>query len=386
MTAPSADPTSLSFKIELDEGSNELDFSRVFELFTNGSFAFKENELEYFLAVFLKLGNMAVIDQILANIANEEEWGRSLGKFVDILLILANVGIYSSKYIEYAASHFYDIIDRIDDKFPDDFIEHIISSNSLKIKNESSLFNLIKRRISTKPKSKSLLGFLELEYLSFEDIEEFVKIIDVSDIDANIWNNVTRWLCSRFQVMQNESNLKRYMINFKPNGKSNFDGIFNFFNKKSGGNCIENGTIGIKSTKMFSPRYKKQNIVDYSNFTIENSISFLDEPNGFITFDFVQHKVIPSFYSIHTSGCAKFFPKSWKLEGSEDENVWNQLDLKKNSESLREMNKSVLFEIDVQKPRPYRFIRFQTIGECYAEEERRYDCIISGLELYGTLL
>jgi hypothetical protein len=61
-----------------------------------------------------------------------------------------------------------------------------------------------------------------------------------------------------------------------------------------------------------------------------------DKVNQWVQWDFHDHRVNPTHYSIHThnSPCTGPFLKSWVIEGSTDGSDWRELDRQTNNNDL----------------------------------------------------
>ena len=104
--------------------------------------------------------------------------------------------------------------------------------------------------------------------------------------------------------------------------------------------------------------------------------------NAYIGYDFRVASVMPTSYSIKSSGFDQGgpHPRSWVIEVSNDESRWHVIDRQDNNNSLN--NKWVVgnFQIKTLSSDKYRYIRLRQTGKNHAGD---YDFTISSLEVFG---
>lgn len=113
-----------------------------------------------------------------------------------------------------------------------------------------------------------------------------------------------------------------------------------------------------------------------------------------ILFDFKSMKVIIDSYYIR-SNCSepnKFHhPKTWALQGSDDNNNWEIIDERKNDESLNGEHKEKLFICNKNNNKAYRYIRYLQ-DECWSDKKvagdyyNLYNIYITYFQLYGDVV
>lgn len=107
-----------------------------------------------------------------------------------------------------------------------------------------------------------------------------------------------------------------------------------------------------------------------------------DKENSWICFDFKNRKVILESYTIKSANNDSYTtqPRNWIIEGSNDNNLWFTIDLKRNCSTLNEPFYDV-FKVTPQK-QLYRFLRIrQTDANWGSTHYLQLSCI----EFFGKL-
>ena len=96
----------------------------------------------------------------------------------------------------------------------------------------------------------------------------------------------------------------------------------------------------------------------------------------------------PSHYSIRSNnwsgGQGYCHPKSWKIEGSNDNNNWTLLDKRTNDRSLDGSGFSNTFEIEESKT-TNEYFQYLRITQTDVNTGSNYFFILSALEYFGTI-
>lgn len=142
-------------------------------------------------------------------------------------------------------------------------------------------------------------------------------------------------------LIMNEEQNERYEESngriFYPQYDDNFTGIINYFRLKSNGNI---GNVISISLSPCNSNFPPSSVVKY-----ENKYDYFYSQNqqySWICFDFLESKIIPSHYQImsYNGGINSYNPKSWVIQGSNDQNVWVNLDEQHDCPFINDANKS----------------------------------------------
>lgn len=176
-----------------------------------------------------------------------------------------------------------------------------------------------------------------------------------------------------------ENQKKNSSKSFKKSGNgSQFDGIINFLKTKSNGNIENEIAITASSTRndsflpIFSISYDDPN----KRFISET------QSNSWLCFDFKQHRVTVTDYTIRTDNIVGCKPKSWVIEGSENYRSWDTIDTQNNCPILNEVSKTHTFTVSNQNNKKYRYIRMRLTSRNWGD----CDCLrLNSFEIYGDL-
>ena len=143
------------------------------------------------------------------------------------------------------------------------------------------------------------------------------------------------------------------MIIFLPCQRGSYKGIINYF-------------FSINREKLlkveFSSNYSKQINPYYiiSQHEDENHWSSENKENQWFEITFIKNKITLTDYTIKSHWDAKFYLKSWKLEGSIDPINWQELHRIENSNDLTQLSNKTYSITSI--PKPYNHFRFTLIG------------------------
>ena len=166
------------------------------------------------------------------------------------------------------------------------------------------------------------------------------------------------------------------LVFFHHKSHSSWDGIFFYFMQQN--DPIPESLVRAHSSSVYQGE-KSQNLLYPSE-----SISTTDDvPNSSFSFEFVDHKVFVTEYSLRSLAVLsetkrEDFPRCWVLEGSNNNDTWKIIDRQKNT-LFQERNQTCTFR--VKYPGVYKFIKImQTSKNSNQSDHFR----LSQFELYGA--
>lgn len=183
-----------------------------------------------------------------------------------------------------------------------------------------------------------------------------------------------------------DTNPDRY-AEFTKDENQEFSGIIKYLRNKSPNNIED--LLKITSSSTQSSSFVPQNAIlfeDQSKFFWSNN-----ETNSWVCFDFCEHRVSPTKYTIRTAtnwSNPNPNPKSWVIEGSDD----NSKDDKSWTNLTEESNVSCLdgqggiihtFDIKNKTPKKFRYIRFRQTGK---NGQNGDNLIFDSFEIYGRYI
>lgn len=109
------------------------------------------------------------------------------------------------------------------------------------------------------------------------------------------------------------------------------------------------------------------------------------QENSWICFDFIDHQISPSYYAIRSCNYKKNsnHPKSWIIEGSNDNINWDILDKHNNNAKLNGANLVASFSIQNTDSKKYRFLRMRQLKSWNPDADFFN---IKNIEFFGTLI
>ena len=393
------DPTILTYSINTKQKG---DFSRILELAKFTSQMIPDDELPFVSEVFNQLQNPS-IKISSSNFQHEitvENAIELIKKHEKCQLLFSEL---FELEIEFISKHFNEIIQKHKEGLKQldiDTLQRIIQSPHLQLKDENQLISMINDFYIENSDYSILYEEVLFSYVDQSQIEYFISIFDINDINMTIWKMISSRLKRKIEPNKEELSKiakTRYseesqLIITKSikQGKSfpylnddKFNGILNYLSKESNGK-IQN-LVNITSSQLHSPAYSPYNVCLYEN---ESNKYFYtsSQLNSWICFDFKDHKIIPSSYIIKSGWHYQngHHPKKWIVEGFSDFNSqWVKIDERLDCAFLNDLNVIHSFKIDNKTNAQFRYIRIRQTGRNWANS----NCLVLGsVEFYGTLI
>ena len=342
--------------------------------------------------------NFVALIRLSQELENDELLSSLLGmiqteslKLEEVILLL-RAGIefgttFSSRFgnlRDFVASHFYEIEKDILDNLDLETIQILLSSHSLKIEDEDSLYDFVKSRSENDIRFASLFEFIYFEYLSVNRIEDFASFARenlLENINTGIWTRICCRLIIDTHLKKNPREIAPPGMKFVYDESKPLEGIIAHLTRKFGGNVHDKGIVNVTSSGFDSSSRLPKNAVDFgtdSRFDQSGS-----EPQSkWLCYDFKKRRVIPTSYSVRTYD-GKYNPKSWLMEVSNDgtENSWTEIDRQDNNDlNARLVTRN--FKISKVPSEGFQFIRFRQTGK---NHYGNYDIRVNSLEIFGTL-
>lgn len=380
------DPTFNVFTINIKEQGN---FSDVLNLIN-----FSEIEIPKSDSLFIyKILQILETKSINVSLLDENE-EITINNVFDLILKHEQLDSYYSKSLEkeidFISEYFFEIeenqIDMLE-KFSLTTLSRIFENVKLHLRNENQLLNIVNHLYKKNPKYSILYGYVLFSNVDLNEIENFLDIFDVNDITTETWNSITTLLKQKVNKSRKifSKNKNRYSsmgqekipILFEENKE--FKGIINFLRNKYNNNITNK--INITSSSSLNEIFGPTNVILHD----DKSRYFLSEnkPDTFICFDFKKKKVIPKNYTIRSApydGGAH--PKSWVIEGSNDNENWSVIDIQNNCTELNGLSYVHTFDIKNDEDNEYRYIRMRQTDKSFAiNDYLRFE----SFELYGFL-
>ena len=389
------DPTIELFTIKT---TNHGDFSHILNLINFEQNDIPENELPFVAEVIEILesdsfeftpkikARKITIDNVFNEIQNHEK----------------NSKFFSQNFeeeIDFISSNFYILCEEHEEEFANlriNTIYKILSNDQLRLENEDQLLNFINKLYSKNSMYSILYEKVMFTNVSSKYMNEFVELFDFNDISSQTWINLCMRLANSLEIKKIESCNKRYntihtneiyqiqKTLFKYDKNNDFSGIFNFLRKKSNENIEKEINVTSSSIHGNFEENLPKNVVLFEN----QSKRFIsaNEPNSWLCFDFKDHQVILTEYTIKTSCLFEKnmrHPRSWVIEGSNDNNSWEILDEQKDCSEINGKSITHTFSVNNQELKKFKMIRLRATGPNW--DGSNY-LLIESFEIYGRYI
>lgn len=183
------------------------------------------------------------------------------------------------------------------------------------------------------------------------------------------------------KIEQNQENSGGKQIQFS--GNNEFKGIIYYL--KSLSSNIDD-LLNITSSSVYLSHYLKY-VIQYENSKVYFASDNIE--NSWICFEFKSFYIIPKNYTLRSYYCEQnnCHPKSWVIEGSNDNGDWEQLDQQQNTDVLNGPNIIHTFPIQNSKNTKFKFIRMrQTDINWNPSDCAKNHFVLNNIEFYGNLI
>lgn len=225
------DPSFDYFILDIDDSYYE--FNIIMRLMVGQPIKITPIVIKYLLKVFQKLKNSEIINHF-NNIKNEKLTKENV---LESFATRIHYNQYVSNEIDFIASHFSSFVNDLKDDFYSDYIEAIISSPSLILENEDSLFNFL---ISLGQNFYYLIGYVNFQFLSESCLDYFFNNFPYENMTSKIWESLYRYF--KYSNSEDIDDFSQRQIQrftseeFKFEEENPWNGVFAYFWEKCQGN------------------------------------------------------------------------------------------------------------------------------------------------------
>ncbi|KAK8842111.1 hypothetical protein M9Y10_026338 [Tritrichomonas musculus] len=303
--------------------------------------------------------------------------------------------------IDFISAHFHEFKkSRYESLFSlsEETIERVIQNDKLQLDSEDELLTFINDLCSQNSEYSKLYEYVYFSNVEEKTMKEFLSRFNPEYMTGGVWQALSSRLIESVTT-KNRQNSKRYSkLNENKVKKINKDipytmnkleGIFNYFRKHS--------DIDEEVNVTYSSRVAGNTSLLLQIENANNDFYTESQPNSWICFEFKKHRISPTNYSIRSvnSWTGDHHPKTWVIEGSNDEKNWIKLDEQNNSPFLNGANHVHTFtiqnqennEIDVddvdQNEKEFKYLRMRLTGPNWYNFDHLDICSI---EFYGRLI
>lgn len=377
------DPTMNTYTINTQQKGH---FSYILDLLNFNPNPIPENELPFILEVIKILDIKSIeyhdpnesseitIDNVFTLIQQHENYGSFFSKRL-------------SDEIDFISSNFYQLCENKKEEFKKlhlNTLERILVNSNLQLLDEDQLLNFVNKIYSENSMYSILYEAILFTNASANAISEFVDIYNLNDITNETWTKICHRLKNEVKNEPKENCEKRYVNReekFSYSEGKNFSGILNHFMNKSNGNI--SNCVNITASSFCSTGFEPENVVLYNNqnkYYHSNNL-----PNSWICFDFKDHRVNLTNYSIRTdprNQNSNYHLKSWVVEGSNDNSSWETIDKQENCSILNKQNFVYTFTVKNNTQNNYQYIRLHQTGQNWQGNDY---LIFDSFEIFGGI-
>ena len=240
-----------------------------------------------------------------------------------------------------------------------------------------------------------------MHFLLSLDIEEYDEdmieyIYDNLD-DEIIDNEISRVICTLrshiLKIIESNKNEKKKKTKTKTkiekeceyNGNE-LSGIIDYLQKQNGADLESNNILKLSGGGVHNPAYPITNLIKYNSNNMSNEFYYNyysgtpSSSDGWIEFDFLNKTINLTSYTIRTGG---YYPKSWRIVGSNDHQIWEDIDHRVNNSELKGDYKQHRFE-NTKSDKSYRYIRYIQEEE-WSGSQYNYFIHLTRIEFFGSI-
>lgn len=211
---------------------------------------------------------------------------------------------------------------------------------------------------------------------------EFTEITSLADDDILLVQECSTLAIKKLKL----STLKTYLgfvnsneqrLNYFSDGDTN--GVFYWLGSKSNTQLWQNPQT-INKASFASSGVNQGALSDLTDRSSSNFFTTDGASNNFVSLDLgAGHSLVCNYYSIQARNVANYYPRSWKLQGCNDNISWANLDEQNNNQSLN--NPSSWLSISVTSTIAYRYFRILLASPNSSGSNQ---LCFGELEFYGT--
>jgi hypothetical protein len=329
-----------------------------------------EGNSRFFLSVAHELGNY----ELYFGIHEVLQHNVTTSAFCERVKSCVTSELLSDREIEFLAAHFIKLERAFLRDLPISILSRVLAHPSLVVETEDWLYEFV---VST-GHLVDLLEYLRFEFLTRSTIRKFVawsfEHFESIEFTFSLWQVVATRLSQSMTPTNRMSN--RYPNLILPQDGSPLNGIISRLTQLHGGNVHDRKIVTVSASSVLQINFA-HNAVNLKNHS-ENYFQSQGQPNQWLCYDFKDRRVRLRNYSIAT--LARYFLRSWVVEGSEDGKTWNVVDDRRGNTEADCSHPIVTFAVDAEKK--FRFIRLRQTGKNMQNDDY---LVLYGFEVFGFL-
>ncbi|KAK8847913.1 hypothetical protein M9Y10_018961 [Tritrichomonas musculus] len=338
------------------------------------------NELPFISEVLEILGNDSI------NFIEEEKTEITIDNVFSLIKKHQKNDKFYNDEIEFISSHFYLLYETQAEELESlsiDALTDIIGSKKIQLKDEDQLLHFINKMYLKSSTFSVLYEKVVYSNLSNKAMSDFIDVYDVNEMTTEMWRALSERLKQGEKLNANKGRYKKQEINVPFSEKSEFSGIISYLRNESSSKLENKVVITSSSIYHNEAKFNPKNVTFYDDK--EKWFCSQDDKNSWICFDFKEHRVCPSYYTLKSAnwGPNNGHPKNWVIEGSADNSSWRLLDEQSNCCILNGREIVHSFKIkNFDSNSEFNYIRMRQTGPNWCGDDYLG---FKSFEIYGVL-
>jgi hypothetical protein len=266
-------------------------------------------------AVQLTAANSQFFCSVGVELKNQEMAGfingaLTLDTAIARLLLLFDLNADVDCEIAFCSLHFHELKQDEIDQLPLEIVEAIVCHRSLKLQDEDSLFEFIRRVVVRDGRFAVLLANVCFEHLSRDSIESFVGLISecFEFLSAAVWESVAKRLVLSVSTPASRDRFLQPWVEYGYAEGRSLNGIIAHLSRKGGGSVIDTGVVSVTASGIGHPPPSPLRVLADFGCGI-NCFYTPNVPNSWVCYDFGSARVRLTHYAVRSA----LKPDSWHL-------------------------------------------------------------------------
>lgn len=353
----------------------------------------------------------STINTILNSYDNTEQYLEYEMKSQDEAISFLNTEFHE-RSIEYLSKHITEFVSsseicNIDEGIINDVIDAYISyqgsdkeeeeEREARIERNRQIFEILSKEGELRIAMHFLLSLDSEEYDSsmieyiYENLDDEMIKSEASRVIFTLRSHFLTIIESKGNKTKDENKKKDEKIDRKEiecgyYGDS-LSGIIDYLQEQNGPNLEENNILKLSGGGFPDPSRPITNLIKYhsNNMNDESYINYYrnnpSSADGWIEFDFVNKTVSVTSYTIRTR--SSYYPRSWRIVGSNDHEHWEEIDRKVNNSKLD--GEYRLYRFNTKSEKFYRYVRYVQDQQWSREAAYHNFIYLTRIEFFGSI-
>jgi hypothetical protein len=346
------DPSIDRIEVNIETGDKSAVQSFLSQLLSTGRIAIPVSDLSVLLDFSTFLGNQELIDLLVNRYLSD----------VNESNVVERLKIYGREEdLSFLASHLSAVCESgTIGTLSLDTISRVLNHRNLQVSSEDSLFRFIESLCMNDERSRELIEYVEVQYLSDSCIGDYLSFVDGDRLNRSTWLSI----CRRLKLSVSPSNMNPRLrceaVHYEGDASQMFRGIFHKMAKACHGNPHFSGKVKVSANDEHANcRFQVHELIVASDKTGHFWGTKRNILDHYVKFEFPLYYIRPSGYSLKAHNgswtLTGHYIRTWRFEGSNDDSVWTALDTQNDTDAIAANDKEAYFAVSATEA--YRFLR-----------------------------